>query len=130
MKIATDTKPLSDQEAGYSQKQRSKRYTVKLMSSVSSNGSRYAGFILNVSDEGVAFETYDLAQTLKELVLKKIIKLNVKIPSGEILSLNCEIIWLSRHSPMRLVQNYTTHKTGMRIIDPPLKYREYVKTLQ
>jgi hypothetical protein len=130
MKMATDTKLSNNKEAGYSQKQLFKRINVKLMSLVSSNGKSYAGFIHDVSEEGLAFETYDFAPTLKELSPKKIIKLTVKIPSGEMLNLNCEIIWSSKHSPLRLLQNYTTHKIGMRIVDPPSKYKEYVKALQ
>jgi hypothetical protein len=140
MKMATDTKPSRDKKAGYSKKQAFKRFTVKLMSFVTLDEKSYAGFmhdeksyvgfIHNVSEEGLAFETYDFEPTLRELSPKKVIKLTVRIPSGETLNLNCEIIWSSRHSPLRLFQNYTTHRIGMRIIDPPSKYREYVKALQ
>lgn len=130
MKIATDTKPSENKKAGYSKKQHFKRYTVKLMSLILSNGRSYAGFIHNVSEEGLAFETYAFATTLKELSPKKIINLIIKMPSGEMLNLSCEIIWSSKHSPLRLLQNYTTHIVGMSIVDAPPKYRDYVKTLQ
>jgi hypothetical protein len=130
MKITTDSKLSKNRETCYSQKQLFKRYTVKLMSLILSNRRSYAGFVHNVSEEGLAFETYAFAPTLKELSLKKIVNLTLKMPSGEILNLNCEIIWSSKHSPLRLLQNYTTHIIGMSIVAPPLKYREYVKTLQ
>lgn len=130
MKMATDTKLSSNKEAGYSQKKLFKRFNVRLMSLVSSNGKSYAGFIHDVSEEGLAFETYYFASTLTKISTKKIIKLTVKIPSGEMLNINCEIIWSSKHSPLHLLQNYTIHKIGMRIVDPPSKYKEYVKELQ
>jgi hypothetical protein len=140
MKVATETKPSENQKAGYSKKQLFKRFTVKLMSLVSLNEKSYAGFvhneknyvgfIHNVSEEGLAFEIYDFEPMLKELSPKRIIKLTVRIPSGEMLNLNCEIVWSSIDSHSRLLQNYTTHKMGMRIIDPPSKYREYVKSLK
>jgi hypothetical protein len=129
-KMPTGTMTSGSKDTVYSKKQLFKRYTVKLMSLILSDGRSYAGFVHNVSEEGVAFETYAFATKLKELSSKKIINLIIKMPSGEILNLSCEIIWSSRHSPLRLLQNYTTHIIGMSIIDPPLHFREYVKTLQ
>ena len=108
----------------YAQKQRFKRYNVNLVSIVSSDATSSAGFIKNASEEGLAYETYSFASTLKKLSAKKLIDLMLKMPSGEILNLNCEIKWSSEHSPWSLF------KMGMKIIDPPLQYREYVKTLQ
>ena len=130
MKMATDTKLSSNKEAGYSQKKLFKRFNVRLMSLVSSNGKSYAGFIHDVSEEGLAFETYYFASTLTKISTKKIIKLTVKIPSGKMLNLNCETIWSSTLSPLHLLQNYTIYKIGMIIVDPPSKYKEYVKELQ
>ena len=107
-----------------SQKQRFKRYNIKLLSIVSSDAANYTGFIKNASEEGLAYETYSFASTLKKLSTKKVVNIMLKMPSGEILNLNCAIKWSSEHSPWSLF------KMGMKIIDPPLKYREYVKTLQ
>ena len=111
-------------EASYSKKQRFKRYNVNLLSIVSLDAVNYTGFIKNASEEGLAYETYSFASTLKKLSTKKKIDLMLKMPSGEILNLHCAIKWSSEHSPWSLF------KMGMKIIDPPLKYREYVKTLQ
>ena len=107
-----------------SQKQRFKRYNIKLLSIVSSDAANYTGFIKNASEEGLAYETYSFASTLKKLSTKKTVNIMLKMPSGEILNLNCAIKWSSEHSPWSLF------KMGMKIIDPPLKYRKYVKTLQ
>ena len=111
-------------EVSYSKKQRFNRYNVNLVSTVSSDTTSYAGFTKNVSEEGLAYETYYFPSTLKRISTKEIIDLMLKMPSGEILKLNCAIKWSSEHSPWSLF------KMGMKIIDPPIKYREYVKTLQ
>ena len=108
----------------YSQEQRFKRYNVNLVSIVSSDATSYAGFIKNASEEGLAYQTYYFDSTLKKISTKEIIDLMLKMPSGEILKLNCAIKWSSEHSPWSLF------KMGMEIIDPPIEYREYVKTLQ
>ncbi len=95
------------------------------MSIVSSDAINYTGFIKNASEEGLAYETYSFAST------KKKIDLMLKMPSGETLNLNCEIKWSSLlDSPWPLPLNYSTFNMGMKIIDPPLKYMEYVKKLQ
>jgi hypothetical protein len=54
--------------------------------------------------------------------------LKFQIPSGETLNLNCEVIWLytKKTPPPGFKQN----NIGMEIIDPPLKYKEFFKTLQ
>ena len=115
----------------YAQKQQFKRYNVNLVSIVSSDATSYAGFIKNASEEGLAYETYSFASTLKKLSAKKLIDLMLKMPSGETLNFNCEIKWSSLlASPWPLPLNYSTINMGMKIIDPPLQYREYVKTLQ
>ena len=107
----------------YSQEQRFKRYNVNLVSIVSSDATSYAGFIKNASEEGLAYETYSYASTLNKLSRKKTINLMMKMPSGEMLKMKCSIKWLSKHS------TWSLFKMGMKIIDPPMKYREYVKTL-
>ena len=112
------------QEVSYSEKQRFKRYNVNLVSIVSSDAASYAGFTKNVSEKGLAYESYYFPSTLKRISTKEIIDLMLKMPSGEILKLNCVIKWSSEHLPWSLF------KMGMKIIDPPLKYREYVKTFQ
>ena len=117
-------------DVGYSQKQRFKRYNVNLMSVVSSDAKSYAGFIQNVSEEGLAYESYSFVPMLNKLSEKKIINLMLKMPSGETLNLNCEVKWSSEPPPWSLIQNYRIFNMGMKIIDPPLKYREYVNTLQ
>lgn len=132
METASGSTKLRNKYAICPQKQRFQRYTIRLMSLISSNGKHYAGFVHNVSEEGLAFEAYAFAPIFKELLPCKTVNLIVKMPSGEILNLTCEIIWSSEHSPLPwpLIQNYKTLIMGMRIIDPPATYREYVKTMQ
>ena len=117
-------------EGSYSQEQRFKRYNVNLMSIVSSDSMNYAGFIQNASEEGLAYASHSFTPTINELSPKKIIELLLKMPSGETLKLDCEIKWSAEHSTWSSLRNYTLFKMGMKIIDPPSEYSQYVKTLQ
>ena len=79
---------------------------------------------MNASEEGLAYETYSYALTLKQLSTNKGINLVLRMPSGESLKLKCAIKWSFKHLPWSLF------KIGLEVLDPPLEYREYVKTLQ
>ena len=101
-----------------------------MMSIVSSDTIYYAGFIQNASEEGLAYKSYSFAPTAKKLPPKKRIKLILEIPSRGTLKLSCEIKWSSDYAPWTSMQDYTIFEMGMKIIDPPWSYREYVKKLQ
>jgi hypothetical protein len=114
-------------------KKRSERFSVNLNSVITSGFRNYLGFIENVSEEGLAYirverDTFNL--TLKEFTPEKIINIILVVADGETLNLNCQIKWSSLlSSPWPLPQDYPTLGLGMKIIDPPKKYREYLETL-
>lgn len=109
--------------------QRSQRYIVNINSIILSNGRRYAGFIENVSEGGLAYKRYSFTPMLPEFAPQNVIDLILKMPSGEDVNLNCEIIWSFEHSPWHLVQKLSTLGMGMKILNPPEPFREYVKIL-
>ncbi len=117
------SEPITKKEKQYQRKQiRNKRFIVRLNSVIDKN---YLGSIKNVSEGGIMCSINILTSTIKEFTPGKIINLIFFISTScETHNLNCAIIWSSEHSPRSLF------KMGMKIIDPPLKYREYVKTLQ
>ncbi len=114
-------------------KRSSERFSVNLNSVITSGFRNYLGFIENVSEEGLAYirverDTFTL--TLKEFTPEKIINIILVVADAETLNLNCQIKWSSLlSSPWPLPQDFPTLGIGMKIINPPVKYREYLETL-
>ena len=106
------------------ERRRCNRIPVILKAKVIIGDKTYAGFIENVSVEGIKYSITSFFQTTKDFTPEMIIKLNFQNPSGETLNLNCELIWFSKISP-----NDTELTLGMKIIDPPQNYKEFVRTL-
>lgn len=103
---------------------RSKRFNVRLKSVILSKKQSYAGYLENISNEGLAYTMSNMNYTSEDFTPEKIIKLIFLTPFGETLNLNCEIIWTSALSP-----DYVTFCMGMKIIKPPTEYRKYITTL-
>ena len=109
------------------------RFSVNLNSVITTGFRNYLGFIENVSEEGLAYirvERDTFTHTLKEFVPEKIINIILVVSDGETLNLNCQIKWSSLlSSPWPIPEDYPTLGIGMKIINPPVKYKEYLKTL-
>jgi hypothetical protein len=102
---------------------RFKRYIVHYRSIVSSKGESYPGSIVNISEEGLAYIIPFFYKAEKDLIPEEKIKLNVLIPRGGTFNLNCEIRWTNTHC------EHDNFCLGAKIIDPPAKYKEFLKTL-
>jgi len=101
------------------------RTPVRLKAKIISGGETYSGFIQNVSESGIGYFIESVIKVEKDFAPKKTIGLSFQIPSGETLKLDCEIIWCSRKTPddKRLT-------IGIKIIDPPQKYKKFSKNLK
>ncbi|HDO25044.1 MAG TPA: PilZ domain-containing protein [Nitrospirae bacterium] len=89
---------------------------------VMDNGN-YTGIIANVSEEGIFIILHATPGIDPGFAREKPVKLKFRLPSGEKLILNCKVKWFYKA---------TTHSTlsiGMQITEPPLEYREFLKTL-
>jgi hypothetical protein len=105
------------------EKRRFTRYFTFLQSVIISEGKSYASSVENVSEEGLACKMSTFAQALIGLFPDKLIKLIISTPTGDTINLNCKIKWgVVPCNDEKLCM-------GMKIIDPPEKYKEYVKTL-
>ncbi len=102
------------------------RTPVILKAKLISGGKSYAGIIRNLSENGAYVETAP-TKTVTDFIPETTLKLEFKIPSGERLNLNCEVIWL--YTKKTLPPGFKQNNIGMEIIDPPLKYKEFLKTL-
>jgi hypothetical protein len=105
------------------EKRRFKRYLARFHSVILAKGKSYAGSLENVSEEGLAYIMSSFRPAIKDLVPEEKIKLLVLTPSGETLNLNCEIRWTNAHC------ENDKFCVGAKIIDPPARYKEFLKTL-
>jgi hypothetical protein len=105
------------------EKRRFTRFIVHWRSVIISQGRSHSGSIHNVSEEGLAYMISAFSQAIKDFTPETIIKLLFSIPTGETLNLSCQIIWTSECT------DDSKFCIGMKIINPPARYIEYVKTL-
>jgi hypothetical protein len=105
-------------------KRRSERKIVRLKAERISGDENHAVFIENLSEEGIYMITAP-AKTSMDFTPGTKLELKFQLPSGETLNLRCKVIWSCKTPPDGL-----TNSVGMEIIAPPLKYKEFIKTLQ
>lgn len=106
------------------EKRHSCRKKVSLGAKLSSNGKSSAGFINNLSKNGVFVRTTSMVSNTN-FNHGKVFDLKFQTFSGKTLSLQCKVQWSCKTPPLGL-----TDCVGMEIIDPPLEYSEFLKTLQ
>jgi hypothetical protein len=103
---------------------RSRRIIVNLPAEIVIGDKRYASSIENLSEEGAYIVTAPLKSST-EFIPESPLELRFAFPSGEKLNLHCKVKWSYQTPP----HGYTT-SIGVEIIDPPLTYKETLKTLQ
>jgi hypothetical protein len=104
-------------------KRQHKRFNTRFHAIILSNNNSYAGFIENVSEDGVGYIMSTFKKALEDLLPGKKINLVILTPSGDTLNLRCEIRWTNTPSEMEKLC------LGAKIVDPPIKYKEFLKTL-
>ena len=106
------------------EKRRSDRYPVSLHASITLGAKTYTGLINNVSEFGVGYLMTSLSRVAKDFTPDGTAEMAFRTPSGKTLHLNCEVKWFVRASP-----NDQAMTMGMKIINPPREYNEYLETL-
>lgn len=108
-------------------KERRKKKRVPFKSNASivhSGGKYYAGSTQNVSEEGLEYLLTSLPDVSSDFIPEKEIDMVMYDPSGKQYKLYCEVKWYLRgndsDSPLTL---------GMKIMDPPPRYKELISTL-
>jgi hypothetical protein len=107
------------------QERRSKRRIIGLDVEVTLKGHNYQGHILNVSENGI-FLYIDYAKAIMDFIPGMRFEIESPLPTGDKLNLRCELKWL--YMCKNPAYGYITN-IGTKIVNPPLKYREFVKTL-
>lgn len=106
------------------ERRRSKRKIVRLRAERISGNKNHAVFIENLSEDGIYLITAP-AKTAIDFPPETMLKVKLQLPSGGTLNLHCKVIWLHKTPPDGL-----TNSIGLEIIAPPLKYKEFIKTLR
>lgn len=102
-----------------------KRYSVTLRAQVVSGGKYFDGIIANVSEEGLAYVMTTFIDASGGFVPRNGIELIFMIQGGVKFTLRCDVRWFLKPS-----DDKKGFIVGMKIIDPPEEYREWVRTLK
>jgi hypothetical protein len=99
------------------ERRQTKRIPVNLSAKIISEDNVFDGIIENMSEDGLEYFMTSFVKVSGNFIPARSIKLNFQIPSGEMLDLNCELIWFLETSPEEKL-------LGMKVLNPPLKYKE------
>ena len=102
------------------ERRQSKRIPVNLDAKIISEDKVFDGIIENMSEDGLEYFMTSFVKVSGNFTPAKSIKLNFRIPSGEMMALNCELIWFLETSPEEKL-------IGMKVLNPPQTYKEIVK---
>jgi len=106
------------------ERRRFERKKVYLKAERISGDRNHGVFIENISENGIQIITAP-AESVIEFSSGTPIDLKFVLPSGEVINLNCIVKWADYTPP----PYDATTTIGMEIIDPPLRYKEFVKNL-
>jgi hypothetical protein len=100
------------------------RKHVALKAEVIAEGASYVGIVKNFSEQGLFLETVPMHNVV-EFVPEKKLLVKFELPSGEKLTLDCEVVWLysKKISSSGLKQNIV----GMKLVFPSRKLSRYLK---
>lgn len=106
------------------ERRRHKRIYVHLKASITVDDEMYDGYIENISESGVRFLMSSPSRFKDDFLSNKKIELNLQMQPGITIVLDCVATWAKR--------GVTTDKTigvGLNIINPPIEYGEWVRSL-
>lgn len=104
------------------ERRKHKRLYFDVKAGITLGDKTYAGYIGNVSESGIGYLITSSVMLQGDVPTNEIIELNFETPEGKLLKLQCEVRW----SKKGLFSGKTT-SLGMRIIDPPPEYEQWLK---
>lgn len=107
------------------EKRHFKRIKVNLKAERISGNEKYGVYIEDISENGIHIITTP-SNTHKKYTPGTDIDLKFLLTSGETLNLHCKVRWA--HS--KIPPDGLTDSIGLEIIDPPLKYIEFLRALR
>ena len=106
------------------EKRRSQRTVISSKAELILGDKNYSGLVANVSEKGIFIIITAPDKTTIDFAPETTVELKFELPSGEILNLHSKIKW-----SYKTLSNHITYSIGMEIIEPPLKYKEFLETL-
>ena len=106
------------------ERRKTKRVPFKSNADIIFAGKSYIGAVQDASEQGVQYLLTSLPDVSSDFVPESKTELVLKDPSGKKYKLKCEVKWYLRGKGS---DNSIT--MGMRISDPPSKYRELIASL-
>jgi len=103
----------------------SSRTTVRLRAEPISTNTKKTVLIENISETGIHMITAP-SKTAAKFKTGMEIYLKFRSSSGETFNLRCKVRWAYAETP----PDGLTDSVGLQIIDPPLRYREFVRTIR
>ncbi|OGL45041.1 MAG: hypothetical protein A2W05_08530 [Candidatus Schekmanbacteria bacterium RBG_16_38_10] len=107
------------------ERRHSKRIIFNLNAELISNGKNYTGVTGDLAENGISVTTAPMESAI-DFIPGTMVELKLRLPSGETITLLCEIIWLHSY---KLRSFRIANNIGMKIINPSLTYKEFLKTL-
>ena len=105
-------------------KRGSKRTIINLDAMLVSRSLNYKGIIQDCADDGICIHILE-QQNICQLINGMLFEVAFALQSGEIIYLQCEVIRTHRQT-----DDTCEDIVGMKIIDQPPEYREFLKSLQ
>ena len=106
------------------EKRRHKRVYVHLKARITVDEQTYNGYIENISESGIGYLMSSPGRFKDDYLSNKSIDIDMQMQPGKTIVLSCVATWAKRG----LVSDKTIG-VGMNIINPPLEYLDWVKTL-
>jgi hypothetical protein len=107
------------------ERRHSERTIFNLEAELISKGKNYTGFIKNLTEDGIRVTTAPMESAM-DFVPGTIVELKLQLSSGETIDLLCRTMWLYSY---KLLSLHIVNNIGMQIINPPQRYKEFIKTL-
>ncbi|MDA8083811.1 MAG: PAS domain-containing protein [Nitrospiraceae bacterium] len=102
----------------------SDRVPVRFDTKIILAGKAYDGYVTNISEDGIGCSITSVLKAPKDFIPIRIPELRFSLPDGRAVALKCELAWFTGAGPED--QRLTL---GLKIIDPPREYRNFVKDL-
>jgi len=104
------------------ERRRSRRITVNLKAERLSCTRDCSVFIENLSERGIYMITAPAKKN--DYIPGTELNIRLKLSTGESINLRCNVKWSFSNSP-----DESTNSVGLEIIDPPERYKEFVRSL-
>ncbi len=106
------------------ERRRHRRIYIHLKASLMVDNRTYDGYIENISESGIGYLMSSPEQIKDDFLSSKSIELNLQMQPGKTIVLDCVATWARKG-----LNSGKTIGFGMKIIDPPVEYRDWIRTI-